>query len=178
MISRNLKRFAASNGTVALVVTGMILGSGFTARAQSEGAQSEGARSEGARSHNGIQGTWRLLLTVRDCRTGEVQRTFPALATFAKGGTLTLTTAGQSPAQSTTGLGVWRHTDDHSYSAVSESFVFSPAGVWIQTHRLTRAIELSSDANEFTDTVALQIVDTNGNLIATGCATSAGRRFE
>jgi hypothetical protein len=61
---------------------------------------------------------------------------------------------------------------------VSEAFVFSPAGAWIQTHRLTRAIELGSDANEFTDTVTLEIFDTNRNLIATGCGTSAGRRFE
>lgn len=39
MISRNLKRFAASNGTAALVLTCMILGSGFTASAQTEGAR-------------------------------------------------------------------------------------------------------------------------------------------
>jgi hypothetical protein len=178
MISRNLKRFAASNGTVALVVTGMILGSGFTARAQSEGAQSEGARSEGARSHNGIQGTWRLLLTVRDCRTGEVQRTFPALATFAKGGTLTLASAGQSPELLTTALGVWRQTGRDDYSAVSEAFIFSPAGDWIQTQRLTRAIEIDNDADEFTETVALEIFDKSRNLIVTGCGTSTGTRFK
>jgi hypothetical protein len=170
MVSRNLKRFAASNGTVALVLTGMlVLGSGLTANAQSEGAG----------SHHGLQGAWRLQLTVLDCQTKQVQRTFPALATFAKGGTLTLTTAGQSPAQSTTGLGVWRRTDDHSYSAVSESFVFSPAGVWIQTHRLTRAIDVDVDGDEFTDTVALEILDTSGNVVATGgCATSVGTRFK
>jgi hypothetical protein len=68
--------------------------------------------------------------------------------------------------------------DEHSYSAVSEAFIFSPAGAWIQTHRLTRAIELDGDGDEFTDTVALQIFDTNGNQIATGCATSVGHRFE
>jgi hypothetical protein len=170
MVSRNLKRFAASNGTVALVLTGiLVLGSGLRANAQSEGAW----------SHRGLQGAWRLQLTVLDCQTQQVQRTFPALATFAKGGTLTLTTAGQSPAQSTTGLGVWRRTGDHSYSAVSESFVFSPAGVWIQTHRLTRAIDVDVDGDEFTDTVALEILDTSGNVVATGgCATSVGTRFK
>jgi hypothetical protein len=61
---------------------------------------------------------------------------------------------------------------------VSEAFVFSPVGVWIQTHRLTRAIELDRDADEFTDTVTLEIFDTNRNVIATGCGTSAARRFE
>ena len=151
-----------------IMIVGCLLASGAPARAQSE---------DGG-SHNGLQGAWRLQLTVRDCQTGAVLRTFPALATFAKGGTLTLTTAGQLPSLSTPPLGIWRHTGDHTYSAVSEAFVFSPAGAWIQTHRLTRAIELSSDANEFTDTVTLEIFDTNRNLIATGCGTSAGRRFE
>jgi hypothetical protein len=169
MISRNLKRFAASNGTVALVVTGMlVLVSGLTANAQ----------SEDARSHRGLQGTWRVQVTVSDCQTGAVQRTFPALFAFAKGGTVTNTTAGQPPALFTPGFGVWRRTDDHNYSAVSESFVFSPPGVWIQTHRLTRAIELDRDADEFTDTINLEIFDTSGNLIATGCGTSLARRFE
>ena len=169
MISRNLKRFAASNGTVALVLTGiLVLGSGLTANAQSEGAG----------SHHGLQGTWRVQVTVRDCHTGAVQRTFPTLFAFAKGGTVTNTTAGQPPALFTPGFGVWRHTDDHSYSAVSESFVFNPAGVWIQTHRLTRAIDVDVDGDEFTDRVALEILDTSDNVIATGCGTSIGTRFK
>src|SRR6267378_227604 len=159
LTSRNLKRFAAGI---------LVLGSGLLiARAQSEDAG----------PHTGLEGTWRVQVTIRDCHTGVALRTFPALFTFAKGGTLSVTTAGQLPALSTTGLGVWRHTDGHAYSAVSEAFVFSTAGVWTQTHRLTRAIEIGSDENKFTDTVALQIFDTNGNVIVTGCATSVGSRF-
>jgi len=167
--SKNLKRFAASCGTAALVFAGiLVLGSRLTAK----------PRSADTGSDNGLQGTWRVQLTVRDCQTGVALRTFPALFTFAKGGTLSGTTAGQLPALSTTNLGVWRHTDGHAYIAVSESFVFSTAGVWTQTHRLTRAIEIDNDEDKFTDTVALQIFDTNGNVIVTGCATSVGSRFE
>jgi hypothetical protein len=124
-----------------------------------------------------IEGMWRLQITVRDCQTGAAQRTFPALFAFAKGGILTETSAGVSPALSTPGSGVWRHTDGHSYSAVVEAFVFNPAGAWIQTHRLTRAIELNNGADEFTDSVKLEIFGTSGNLIVTGCATSVARRF-
>ena len=83
-----------------------------------------------------------MQLTVRDCQTRAALRTFPTLVTFGKGGTLTVTTAGQLPSLSTPDLGVWGHTNDNTYNAVSEAFVFSPAGAWIQTHRLTRAIEL------------------------------------
>jgi hypothetical protein len=73
-------------------------------------------------------------------------------------------------------LGVWRHVQGQTYSAVSEAFVFSPGGVWIQTHRLTRVITV--DGDEFTDKVALEIFDTSGNLIVTGCATSLATRFK
>jgi len=169
LTSKNLQRFAASCGAAAVVFAGiLVLGSGLTAK----------PRSVDTGSDNGLQGAWRVQLTVRDCQTGVALRTFPALFTFAKGGTLSVTTAGQLPALSTTGLGVWRHTDGHAYSAVSEAFVFNTAGVWTQTHRLTRAIEIGNNEDEFTDTVALQIFDTNGNVIVTGCATSVGSRFE
>jgi len=121
---------------------------------------------------------WRVQLTVRDCQTGDALRMFPAIFTFSKGGTVTYSTAGQLPSLSTPGLGAWHHVDGHNYSAVTEVFIFSPAGAWIQTHRLTRVIEVSGDGNEFTDTVALEILGTNGNLIATGCATTAASRME
>ena len=170
LTSRNLKCFATFRWTAALLLAGiLILGYGLlTTRAQSEEAG----------SHNRLEGTWRAQVTVRDCQTRVALRTFPALFTFAKGGTLSVTTAGQLPALSTTGLGVWRHTDGHAYSAVSEAFVFNTDGAWTQTHRLTRAIEIGNDEDKFTDTVALQIFDTNGNVIVTGCATSVGSRFE
>jgi len=99
MTSRNMKRFAASRGA-ALVLAGLlVLGSGLTATAQSE--------DDG--SPNGLEGTWRVQLTVSNCQTGQVLRTFPALFAFAKGGTLTVTTAGQLPSLNTPGLGVWKH---------------------------------------------------------------------
>ena len=169
MTPKNLMRLAAYGGITALVLAVMlILGSGSATSAQSEDAG----------SHKRLEGVWRFQVTVRNCQTGEPLRTFPALFTFAKGGTLTVTTAGQFPALSTPGLGVWRHTDGDTYSAVFEAFVFSPAGAWIQTHRITHSIEVGDDADEFADTVKLEIFGTTGNLIATGCGTSAARRFE
>ena len=68
--------------------------------------------------------------------------------------------------------------DGHTYSAVSEVFIFSAAGAWIQTHRLTRIIEVSNDGNEFTDTIGLEIFNTTGNLIATGCGATVASRME
>jgi hypothetical protein len=167
LTSRNSKRFAASGRAAGLVLAGMLfLGSGSTA----------GAQSADARSLNSLEGTWRVQVTVSDCETGVVLRTFPALFAFAKGGTVTNTTAGQFPALFTPGFGVWRHTEGRTYAAVSEAFVFSPAGTWIQTHRLTRVITV--DGDEFTDKVALKIFDTSDNPIVTGCGTSLATRFK
>jgi len=169
LISRSSKRFTVSGRAAVWFLTGMLfLGLGLPARAQSEGDNSQ----------RGLEGAWRLQLTVRDCNTGQALRTFPAVFTFAKGGTATVITTGQLPSLATPGLGAWRHVDGHNYSAVTDAFVFSPAGVWIQTHRLTRAIEVSNDGNAFTDKVALQILDPNDNVIATGCATSVASRLE
>jgi hypothetical protein len=168
MTSRNMKRFAASHGA-ALVLAGLlVLGSGLTATAQSVNAESP----------NGLAGTWRVQLTILDCQTGQVLRTFPALFAFAQGGTLSVTTSGQFPGLNTTGLGIWEHTNGHSYSAESESFIFNTAGAWIQTSRLTRVIKVSNDGDEYTDIVGVQIFDTNGNQIVAGCGTSAGKRMK
>ena len=163
------KRFAASPGS-ALVLTGMlVLGFGTTAM----------ARAQGSGSDKGLEGGWRLQVTVRDCITGQPLRpTFPAVFTFAQGGTATAITAGQLPSLFTPQLGVWRHTQGHNYTAVGDAFVFSTAGAWIQTNRFTRAIQVSVDGDSFIDQIALQIFDTNGNQIVTGCGTSVGRRMK
>lgn len=168
MSSKLSKPFAASSGS-ALVLAGMlILVSGLTAAAQSGGAG----------SYDGLEGTWRAQLTVTDCQTNAVLRTFPARFSFAKGGTLTVTTAGLLPSLNTPGLGVWNHMYGRTYSAVTEAFIFSPAGAWTSIQRLTRVIVVSRDTKGYTDTVALEILDTNGNVIVTGCGTSVASRME
>jgi hypothetical protein len=143
--------------------------------APSASGQSNGIEREGSST---LEGTWRVQVTVKDCQTDAVLRTFPGLFAFAKGGTLTETTGGQPPSLFTPGFGVWRHTGDRTYTGVFEAFVFSPAGVWMQTNRFTHTIELDKDADEFTSTIKLEIFDTSGNLIAPGCGTSVARRFE
>jgi hypothetical protein len=158
MSSKMSKRFAVSRGAAALVLAGLlILVSGMTAKAQSGGAE----------SYNGLEGTWRAQL-----------RTVPAKFSYAKGGTLTVTTAGQLPSLSTAGQGIWNHEYGRTYSAVSEAFIFSSAGAWTSTQRLMRVIVVSKDAKRYTDTVALEILDTSGNVIVTGCGTSVASRLE
>jgi hypothetical protein len=132
MSSEKSKCFAASHWAPALVLAGMlVLGFGLTAMAESVSAE----------AHYRLEGTWRAQLTVSDCQNPSVVlRTFPAKFSYAKGGTLTVTTAGQLPSLSTAGLGIWNHEYGRTYSAVSEAFIFSSAGVWTSTQRLMRVI--------------------------------------
>jgi hypothetical protein len=58
------------------------------------------------------------------------------------------------------------------------TFFFSSAGTWTSTQRLTRVIEVGSDGNRYMNVIGLEIFDTNGNLIATGCGTTVANRME
>jgi hypothetical protein len=90
-----MRRIAATTAAVAFT---------FAAGAS---AQPENTRAK-ART---IEGTWRVQITLRDCTSGQPPRSpFNALASFARGGTVTTADGGLSPASRTTGLGVWWHS--------------------------------------------------------------------
>ena len=137
-------------------------------------AQPENTRAK-ART---IEGTWRVQITLRDCTSGQPLRTpFPALASFARGGTVTTADGGLSPASRTTGLGVWWHSTGGTYAAVTEAFLFAPTGVNTGTQRITQHIEFARYEDTFEATVSSIVLDTQGNVVAVGCATSVGRRL-
>lgn len=160
-----------------VLMAGLVLaGTSLWTPALAATAQQQSQNQERPESQGRLEGTWRVQVTIRDCQSEAALRTFPAFLTFAQGGTLTETTTGFPPAQRTPGHGVWSHMDGHTYSAVSEAFLFSPAGVWTGNQRLTQVIEIG-DADVLSSTATNEIFDTNGNLILTGCATAVGNRF-
>jgi hypothetical protein len=160
-----------------IALAAVLFGASSTAVAQSE--ESRSAKGFEGTWHDVLEGTWRAELTVNDCQNpNTVVRSFPAMFAYAKGGTLTVTTAGQLPSLSTAGLGLWNHMNGRTYGAVSEAFLFNSAGAWTSIQRLTRVIVVSMDGKGYTDTVALEILDTHRNVIVTGCATSVASRLE
>ena len=125
-----------------------------------------------------IEGTWRAQITLRDCTSGQPLRSpFPALASFARGGTVTTADGGLSPASRTTGLGVWSHSTGGTYTAVTEAFLFAPTGVNTGTQRITQHIEFDRYEGTFEATINSTVLDTQGNVFAVGCATSVGQRL-
>jgi hypothetical protein len=158
-----ITRIVATTATVACIA------------AAGAGAQSEVTQAE----TRTIEGAWRVQITLRDCTSGQPLRSpFPALASFARGGTVTTADGGLSPAIRTTGLGVWSHSEGGSYAAVTEAFLFAPTGVNTGTQRITQHIKFDRYEDAFEATVSSTALDTQGNVVAVGCATSVGRRLE
>lgn len=140
-------------------------------KAQEEQGQSESQARK-------LEGTWRVQITLHVCQTGAEIRTFPGLATFARGGTLNSAAAGSSPARVSADYGIWWHTGGQSYAAVTDAFLFNPTGDWVGTQRVTRAIEIGQDPDQLTAITSTEILDVNGNVVATGCATAVGNRLQ
>src|SRR5688500_12015213 len=89
---------------------------------QNDGSN-EGQSAAHART---LEGTWRVEVTLRSCVTGQpIQKPFPALASFARGGTVTTADGGLSPAMRGTGLGVWWRVPEGAFAAVTEAFLFN-----------------------------------------------------
>lgn len=131
-----------------------------------------------SRSASGkLEGSWFTQVAIVNCRqTSIVLRTFPALNTFAENGTLIDTTSGFSPALRSPGHGTWEPTPGRrSYNAKSWAFLFDAQGAWRGTQKLTHTIVVNGDQSEFVSTN--EFFDTQGNSIATGCATAIGQRL-
>jgi hypothetical protein len=125
-----------------------------------------------------IEGTWRVQVTLRNCQTGAELRNFPALLTFANGGTLTGTSTVLATGLRSPDHGIWEHSDGHNYHALDEAFIFNPAGTWVSTQRLTQNIELARDGDTFFSNAYTEFFDPAGNLTSTGCATAVATRME
>lgn len=146
-------------------------------------AGQEAAGSKGG--GRGLDGTWRVQVTIVDCSTGAERPPFWSLVTFARGGTATDTTANQSfPGQRTAGHGTWGRTGRFTYSASTEAFIlFGPAlRPWV--HRIVQEIEMTGN-DEFTSQASVSFSLAPGALppppmplpTTPICATAVGHRF-
>jgi len=129
-----------------------------------------------------IEGVWRTAVTLRNCQTGEpVAPTFQGLFTFNKSGTMSEygISPGLSPALRSPGHGLWQREQGWAdYSLKFTLLRYNASGVFIGKQKVTATLELGASGDEFTTNSAVEVLDANGNLVGTGCATAAGTRFE
>jgi len=131
-----------------------------------------------------VQGVWRTMVTPVNCQTGlPVAPAFPGLFTFNQGGTMSEyginSAQGQTPALRSPSHGVWQREQGlQDYSFKFTFLRYNASGVFIGTQKITAALKLGASGNEFTTHAAIEVFDAFNNQIATGCATTAGTRFE
>ncbi len=165
------RRFTA--GLVPLIAFGAAL---FVANS------SAFAQSEQSGSASGLEGTWLIHLTQRDCVTNTAGPTFPALMTLARGGTLTETTASPAfqPGQRSPGHGVWRKIGGDAYLTHDEAFILFSGGPFTAgMQMISHTITLSKDGNSFDSVAASRFFDTAGNPLGpSNCGTAVGVRVQ
>ena len=119
-------------------------------------------------------GTWNVTVTRAQAPPGQ-PLSFPVLYTFLSGGIMLET--GSASLYRTPGHGVWDRTGPGVYTAELMFFRFSPDGQYLGPQHVTLTIDLAAGGDEFTATIAFDIIDTAGNVVASGTATATGQRM-
>ncbi len=123
-----------------------------------------------------LVGVWVTQVTRRNCDTGEpIAAPGNSQNTFAKGGTL-LETIGPSIIRSP-GNGIWkRESGLNEYSFVLRFMRYDAAGSFVGSGVVRAAITLDETGDHSTSTATNDVLDVNGNVIGSGCATSVSTR--
>jgi hypothetical protein len=125
-----------------------------------------------------LEGSWNHQVTRLDCQTGTILGTFPAMFTFARGGTFWEAGTFASPALRSPSHGVWSYQSSRQFTTAFQFFRFNADGTPAGRQVVSQQIELSYDGNSYTATATSQILDVNGNVLATNCSTGTATRFQ
>ena len=98
-----------------------------------------------------------------------------AILMFSDGGSLTQISTNSLFG---TGLGTWRHLRGQDYTAVDRFYEFKTDGSFAGTSVITRDIELSSNADEYTAPSISEFYNPTGQLVSTTCSTTAATRLD
>ena len=157
----------------ALIITASI--------ASAQDAQSQPSSAASTAHERTIQGVWRTVVTPRNCQTGQTFPSLQGLFTFNQGGTMSEygIGPGSSPALRSPGHGVWQR--EHGWQDYSFAFTYyryDASGAFLGSQKVRATLELGAGGDEFASRSAIEILDVDGVVIGTGCATAVGTRFE
>ena len=131
-----------------------------------------------------IVGVWRTAVTPRNCQTGDpVAASFPGLFTFHRGGTMSEwgvnPAVGQTPALRSPGHGLWQREQGwQEYSFTFIHYRYDATGAFVGSQKITANLQLGASGDEFTASSTIEVYAPNGNVVAMGCATAVGTRFQ
>ena len=125
-----------------------------------------------------LEGSWNHAGTRLDCATGQPLGTFSSMFTFSRGGTFWEAGTQMSPSLRSPSHGVWSHESGRLYSSAFQFFRFNVNGTLAGRLIVRQEIEVSDDGESYTATSTSQVLDIDGNVIATNCAAGIGTRFQ
>jgi len=129
----------------------------------------------------GLVGSWDVTVTPRDCATGDpapFPPAFSAVQTYNQGGTMLASVLPTPGILSLDGQGVWSHRKGRQYSVAFRFVNFNPDGTPAGRNVIRDIVTLALDSKTYTSTGTVDILDSSGNLILRGCATTSATRFE
>jgi hypothetical protein len=124
---------------------------------------------------NAIEGVWEATVTIKDCTSGAVLRTFKGETVFHRGGTLNSDNSLPVPSRGAA-FGVWKQDSTGNYTVKFRFLRFNPDGTLAGSQKVVRTIALSADGNSMTSTIAGQVLDTADVVVAPICGAEAGTR--
>ena len=160
----------------ALTLLVVVGGGQITALGQDDEELDQIEESEARNYKRSIVGVWLTQVTRRNCDTGDpIGATSQIQLTFAKGDTL-LETIGPSVLR-TQGNGVWKRGRPNKYYYALRFMRYDAAGAFVGSGIVRAALTLDATGDHYTATATNDILDVNGNVTGSGCATSVSTRF-
>jgi len=125
---------------------------------------------------NRIVGLWDARITNFDCNTGAPLFSFRGLHKYELGGTVQVVPA-TNPALLSAHVGVWRHVQGNNYQLAFKMFRFDAAGNSVGWNVVKFDVAINEDATAEAGSGQSEVLDSNGNKVATTCPAFTGTRF-
>ena len=167
-------------GKLALPILVVAMFSPISVPAQDTGGDKklDSVPAQDTGGNNKLEGSWNHAGTRIDCVTGQAIGTFSAMFTFSSGGTFWEAGTQMSPSLRSPSHGVWSHDSGRLYTTAFQFFRFNANGTLAGRLIARQEIEVSEDGESYTATSTSEVLDVNGNVIATNCAAGIGTRFQ
>lgn len=124
-----------------------------------------------------LEGSWDVRVSVLNCQTGAVIRSFDSVTQYMAGGTLIDSTSGVPQALKTPGEGIWEHTVGSSYRFKIKSFGFDTSGNYTGYTVINHEATLDESANNYESEGYAEIFAPSGVLLNTLCSSTTATRI-
>jgi hypothetical protein len=114
-----------------------------------------------------LEGTWLVTVTIPDGPPP-----FASLATYARGGALTISDSSLSPALGNVYQGTWVRTGAREFGFTFLGFQYDAQGTFANYIRARETIRLERGGDAYNGVTTIEVLDTTQNVIATATATT------